>query len=81
MKQRWRSLRSDVLSDAALTAKIDTLTAPLVNAADRNFKRWPNLEDAELNLVETPAAPTWQGQVQFMRDWLAARVVWIDAEW
>jgi hypothetical protein len=81
LKTRWQELRTTVLSDAALTSRIDALTAPLTEAAERNFARWPNLSDEQIGFFQTPTAPTWQGQVEFVRTWLAARVAWLDTQW
>lgn len=81
LKGRWQELRTNVLSDAALAARIDALTAPLVAAAERNFARWPNLSNEQIGFFQTPTVPTWQGQVEFVRTWLTARVAWLDTQW
>ena len=74
VRARWQALRRGLLSDAALDARIAALTAPLGNAAQRNFQQWPNLTSAQVGFFNTPTAPTWQGQVQAMRDWMNRRV-------
>ncbi|MCW6008759.1 CotH kinase family protein [Micromonospora sp. CPCC 205371] len=79
VKARWRELRQGVLSNASLNARIDSLAAPLTNAAQRNFQRWPNLSSPQVGFFQTPTAPTWQGQVQAMRTWLTQRVSWLDS--
>ncbi|MFI9530815.1 CotH kinase family protein [Micromonospora rosaria] len=79
VRARWQALRRGLLSDAALRTRIDTLTAPLTNAAQRNFQRWPNLTTPMIGYFFTPTAPTWQGQVQFMRDWMLRRAAWLDS--
>jgi hypothetical protein len=81
LRERWQELREGLLSNEALDARIDTLAAPLPNAAARNFARWPNLSDQKVGVFDTPTNDTWEGQVQFMRDWLSERLVWMDAEW
>jgi hypothetical protein len=78
---RWQQLRQSLLSDAQIDARIQQLTAPLVNAAGRNFQRWPNLSDRSVEMFQTPTAGTWEGQVQFMRDWIAERIAWLDTQW
>jgi len=78
---RWRELRQGLLSNAEIDARINRLTAPLVNAANRNFQRWPNLSERDVEMFVTPTNPTWDGQVQFMRDWMLERVVWLDTQW
>lgn len=79
VKSRWQQLRQGVLSNAQLEARINTLVAPLGNAAQRNFQRWPNLSTRMLGPFITPTAATWQGQVQFMRDWMSRRTAWLDS--
>jgi hypothetical protein len=79
VKARWKQLRQGVLSDAQMSARIATLTAPLTNAAARNFTRWPNLTTRTIGFFTTPTAPTWQGQVQAMQDWLTKRAAWLDS--
>src|SRR5690606_8658003 len=64
VRSRWQELRRGLLSDTALQDRIDALTRPLTNAAQRNFQRWPNLTAPFVGFFITPTAPTWQGQVQ-----------------
>lgn len=81
LNARWQTLRGTLLSDAALLERIDNLTAPLVNAAARNFERWPNLSDAMVGPFNTPTMPTWQGQVDNIKTWVVARAAWLDSQW
>jgi hypothetical protein len=78
---RWKELRTGPLSDAALGARIDALTAPLAAAAARNFQRWPILAQAQVGPFRTPTAGTWQGQIASLRDWMQRRVAWLDTQW
>ena len=43
MKKRWAELRSGVWHTKVMDAYLDSMKTYLKNAADRNFKRWPNL--------------------------------------
>ncbi|MCP2170133.1 CotH kinase family protein [Goodfellowiella coeruleoviolacea] len=79
VRSRWQTLRRGLLSDAALQSRIDALARPLTNAAQRNFQRWPNLSTALIGFFITPTAPTWQGQVQYLRDWMQRRIAWLDS--
>jgi len=78
---RWKELRQTQLSDAQVRARIDSLTAGLENAAQRNFQKWPNLTTSKIGFFETPTADSWQGQVAAMRDWLLGRMAWLDTSW
>ncbi|WP_372488323.1 CotH kinase family protein [Micromonospora hortensis] len=78
-RSRWQTLRRGLLSDAALQTRVNALAAPLTNAAQRNFQRWPNLTAPTVSFFRTPTSPTWQGQVQVMRDWMLRRAAWLDS--
>lgn len=79
VRARWQELRRGPLSNAQLDARIAALTAPLTNAAQRNFARWPNLSMPWIGFFLTPTAPTWEGQVQAMRQWMFDRAAWLDS--
>ena len=79
VKVRWQELRRGLLSDASLTTRIDELTAPLSNAAARNFARYPNLSQRMVGPFYTSTSPTWQGQVDDLRSWLRQRAAWLDS--
>ncbi|MEU7908858.1 CotH kinase family protein [Actinoplanes sp. NPDC049118] len=78
LKARWQALRRGLLSDSALAARVDALSAPLTAAAQRNFQRWPNLTTRMIGPFVTDTAATWAGQVQVMRSWMTRRAAWLD---
>ncbi|GEM_PF-1549016 len=80
---RWKELRQGQLSDAALDARVDRLTAPLAAAAARNFAKWDILTDEMVpaNMFHTSTEDTWEGQVASMRSWMHQRVAWLDTQW
>lgn len=78
LHSRYTELRAGLLSDAQIDARIDALAAPLANAAERNFQRWPNLTQETIVFFETPTASTWSGQLDAMRTWLKQRLAWLD---
>ncbi len=41
MAARWFELRANILSDAELEARVDRMSAPIVNAGPRDLERWP----------------------------------------
>ncbi len=81
LQARYRELRQGLLSDAQIGARIDQLAAGLANAAERNFVRWPILEDRQVMPFSTPTEPTWAGQVEVMKTWLQQRAAWMDTQW
>ena len=79
---------SSILSAAQLAARIDALPAPLVRAGPRDVARWPVGEcgyfggfgrnfDSETSNADSP---TWEGQVQELKDWIHSRMMWIDSQ-
>lgn len=76
---RWQELRQTLLSEDQLNQRIDALIGPLENAAVRDFERWP-VDVVAQGIFQIPAEPTWQGQVQVMRDWLGERLAWLDSQ-
>jgi hypothetical protein len=81
VRARFTELRQGLLSDAAVNARIDALTVPLTEAAVRDFERWPvgDIITSETGFTGGPTVATWEGQVQVMRDFLVARLAWIEA--
>lgn len=77
---RWRELRQGLLSDAQLEARVVALSTPLVNAAQRNFERWPILDQASVEMFTTTATDTWEEQLLVLREWMTARVAWMDSQ-
>lgn len=91
---RWRELRGGIMSDTALIARVEALAAPLTNAGERDFVRWPSTGGtfgggaggfggmggaAETPTeVDTPP-PTWRDQVDKLITWIPTRTAWIDS--
>lgn len=78
---RWKSLRQSLLADSALIARVDEVSAGLSHAAERNFKRWPILTQAQVAPFDTPTEATWGAQIAFMKSWLTKRAAWLDSQW
>lgn len=78
VNSRWQELRQGLLSDEALQSRIADLAAPLVNAAERNFEKWPNLSSPFVSAFITPVSETWQEQVDILEEWLLERAAWLD---
>ncbi|MGP4110280.1 CotH kinase family protein [Streptomyces sp. 4N509B] len=75
---RWEELRQGLLSDAALRTRVAELAAPLADAAERNFEKWPNLSSSMVGAFVTPTSETWQEQVDILEEWLTERITWLD---
>ncbi|WP_437568444.1 CotH kinase family protein [Sorangium sp. So ce542] len=81
VRARYTALRQTLLSEAALEQRMDELSAPLAQAAARDLARWPvsDIIESSEGFLGGPTAPTWEGQLQVMRDFLRARLAWLDA--
>jgi hypothetical protein len=73
---RWKELRMGLMSDEALLARLDAMTAPLAQAAVRDFERWPVASIS--SLFELPPGATWEAQLEALRSWMTARAAWLD---
>ncbi|WP_437935776.1 CotH kinase family protein [Sorangium sp. So ce341] len=81
VRARYTALRQTLLSEAALEQRMDELSAPLAQAAARDLAKWPvsDIIESSEGFLGGPTAPTWEGQLQVMRDFLRARLAWLDA--
>lgn len=72
----WKTLRQTKLTNERISKLIDSLENLLVVPATRNFTRynvldkwiWPNVY----------VGGTWPNEVSYMRNWLFARLEWLD---
>jgi hypothetical protein len=77
-RDRWRSLREDVLSTEKLLNDIDMYADLLEEAQERNFSRW--------NILGRYLWPNWfiadthQEEIDWMKQWLESRLEWIDSQ-
>jgi len=75
---RWYSLRKGVLSTEKLLGDIDMYAVLLDEAQERNFSRW--------NILGRYLWPNWfiahthQEEIDWMKQWLESRLVWIDSQ-
>jgi hypothetical protein len=82
-RTRWNALRQSggLLSNSAMDARIDALTAGLANAATRNFTKWKILNTSPVWLFNSPKTLNWQSQISLMKTWLHDRAAWLDTQW
>jgi len=81
---RWRELRQGVLATPDIFQRIDRHAEELQTAQARNFLRWPSLgitlfPDIRFLMFTGPHPTSWEGEIDFMKDWLARRATWMDA--
>jgi hypothetical protein len=75
---RWQELRRGPLSDANLSARVKELTAPIANAAKRNFQKWNILNTSQVGGFGTQTTQTWEQQLTILENFLLKRAAWLD---
>ncbi len=76
MKERWVALRAEKFSDDRILGLVDSLENLLQAPAQRNFQRWPTLN--EYVWPNPVVTGSYHGEVLRMRTWLADRLEWMD---
>jgi hypothetical protein len=76
MKQEWANLRASTLSNEHIFHLVDSLENMLQEPAQRNFVRWPTLN--EYVWPNPVITGSYQGEVDRMRTWLTNRLAWMD---
>lgn len=78
-RNRYKSLRQGMLSDAYLTYLADSIATSIKDATERNFKAWPYNGHAMVSWVGTPTASTdASNDLEYMKKWTTARLKWMD---
>jgi hypothetical protein len=73
---RWQELRGTVWSNEKMIAKADSLVNVIGDAQVRNFQRWQVL--GTYVWPNSYIGPTYSSEVNFMKNWLLARLAWMD---
>lgn len=76
VKARWAAIRPQI---DTLPAFIDSNAATLQLAAANNYARWPTLYQRVWPNPE--AAGSYNGEVTYLKTWLAARVAYMDSNY
>lgn len=78
---RWAELRRDIFATSNALARVDEIAALLDEAQARDFKKWPRLgtyiwpnPDSYWRIT------TYQGTVDWMKNWIRGRGAWIDSQ-
>ena len=74
---RWAQLRSSQLATDRILAQVDSATALLSEAQERNFVRWPIL--GEYVWPNAFVGQTYQEEVDYLKNWITGRMNWLDA--
>ena len=75
---RWRQYRENFLHQDSIFAWIDDQVEFLQNPIDRNFERWDFI--GEQIWIEPENFPdSYEGEIQYLKNWIAARLNWLDS--
>jgi hypothetical protein len=77
LRARWVELRADVLTDEALSGRITALQAETAEAEVRDHERWRVIGTSLF--PNWYVAPSWEGEVTWLEDWVLTRAEWMDA--
>ncbi len=76
---RWAELRRTVFQPEAVCRRVDEMAAQLQEAQARNFNRWRILgREIKPNYY---VGPTWQAELDWMKNWIRQRIAWIDRQY
>ncbi|MEP7265055.1 MAG: CotH kinase family protein [Bacteroidota bacterium] len=78
LRCRWESLRATNLDTVNLFSYIDSVSVLLQESQVRHFEQWPIL-GAYVWPNPSPLATTYAEEIEHLKEWIAARVVWLDA--
>ncbi|KAA3620425.1 MAG: T9SS C-terminal target domain-containing protein [Calditrichaeota bacterium] len=73
---RWQELRAGAWQTEKLLQYIDSKADTLREAQARNFERWPIL--GKYVWPNAFVGDTWEEDVDFLKNWLTARLEWLD---
>lgn len=76
---RWDELYSSVMSQEKITWMIDSSLIEMGEAISRNFQRWPVL--GEYVWPNSFVAETHDQEMEYLRNWISDRLVWMDGRW
>lgn len=77
---RWVGLRQNVLDTTTIFRIIDSSAAIMGPAIDRNYNWWATL-GIYVWPNPRPIATTYGQELDYMKNWLRARIEWMDRAW
>jgi len=76
LKERWSELRKDQCSLTKIEGMVDSLTALLGEAQQRNFRRWPIL--GAYVWPNAFVGKTYREEIDYLKAWIESRLGWLD---
>ena len=78
LRFRWELLRQECFSNSRIEYIIDSMAGQLAEAQIRNFEQFPVL--GTYLWPNYFVGDTWESEIQFLKDWIADRISWMDAQ-
>jgi hypothetical protein len=78
---RWDQLRGNILSESSIHAMIDSLIIVMGKAIQRNYEKWPILDQYEWPNPSEMITDTYEEQITYLKNWISGRISWIDGQW
>jgi hypothetical protein len=76
---RWAELRRTLFNPDTVCRRVDEMAAQLKESQARNFNRWRILgREIKPNYY---VGPTWQAELDWMKNWIRQRIAWIDRQY
>lgn len=75
-KCRWHELRQGVLHEDNLFQFIDDQAITLAPALDRNYEKWPILDEWIWPNVVVPGS--YAGEIDYLKEFITGRLAWMD---
>jgi hypothetical protein len=79
VKWRYSNLRSGPLNTDSVFAYLDLNQSLLGSAIERNFARWPILD--QYIWPNSYIGYTYENEMDFLKTWLSDRLTWMDSKW
>jgi hypothetical protein len=78
MVDSWTGYRNTILSDARVSAVIDSLTTLLADAQQRNFNAFPILD--RYVWPNNYVGGSYENEISYLKNWIFERMAWMDEQ-
>lgn len=76
VKERWNLLKTTAFNKDRIFGVIDSLTAYLNEARQRNFQKWPVL--GQYVWPNPYVGQTWEDELNYFKNWINGRFLWMN---
>lgn len=79
LRYRYTLLRSSVLNTDSVFKFLDINQSHLGNAIERNYQRWPILD--QYIWPNSEVRNSYENEMDFLKTWISDRLTWLDTQW